>query len=542
MSKRTVVVGLNIGHDGGAAIAIDGKIACAISEERLNRRRYSYGYLNSFFYCLSTAGIVIKDISLIVFSSYGESLPSHYQGELKRLGLPSSRFMTVNHHLSHAYGSFFLSPFDDALVVVMDGEGNNAETESYYIAEGQRIEKIGGNTSKRNPAKGIGRTYEAFTNFLGWTDQDAGKTMGLAAYGNSSRIKKDLFSINNSLEVIGALDYKYEKGVIDFMKMHKLPFGQPFGKGKNKESVIAASYAQRTTESVVIELITRLVEKTGKKKLCMSGGVALNCVINEKLIRKHIVDDIFILPASSDRGQPIGNALYGFQKLTGYLPKNSLRNDYFGKIYTEKDILSALNRNKRAFVIKNVPRKEIIYEKQKNISKTTSALLKEGKIIGWFQGESEFGPRALGHRSILCDSRKIEIKDKLNNRIKHREPFRPFAPSCLLGSSRDYFEFSKASPFMLFSPQVKQNMKSKIPAVTHIDGTARLQTVTKRENGIYHDLIDEFYKLTGVPIILNTSFNNQEPIVETPGDAVGTFLSTEIDYLAIGDYLAWKKR
>lgn len=540
MSKK-VVVGLNVGHDGGAAILVDGKIICAISEERLNRKRYSQGYLNSFFYCLSTSNLRIQDISLIVFSSYGESLPANYQGELKSLGLSTSKFATLDHHLSHAYGSFFLSPFDEALVVVMDGQGNNNDTESYYIAEGQKIVKVGGNSPKRDPARGIGRTYEAFTNFLGWIDQDAGKTMGLAAYGDSSNIKVDLFKLSKNLEVRGALEYKYEKGVIEFMKKYKVNFGLPYSKGQTKEATIAASYIQSMTETIIIELITKLVMRTGKKKLCLSGGVALNCSVNAKLVEKAIVEDIFILPASSDRGQPIGNALYGFQKLTGYIPKNSLKNDYFGRIYSEEQILAALQRKHSSFPKKVVPRQEIIYQKQKNIAKTTASLLKERKIVGWFQGGSELGPRALGHRSILCDSRYEQIKDILNNRVKHRESFRPFAPSCLQEKTNWYFDFAKKSPYMLYSVPVLSEKKAIISAVVHKNNTARLQTVSKTDNGIFYDVINEFYKQTGVPVILSTSFNNQEPIVETPGDAIATFLSTDIDFLAIGDYLVYKK-
>lgn len=180
--QKNIIVGINIGHDGGTAIIIDGKIKCAVSEERLNKQKYSSGYLNSFFYCLHALNIKIDEISLIVFSSYGDKLPYGYQGLLKYLNISSEKFISVDHHLSHAFGVYFLSPFNDALVVIMDGQGNDNNTESYYIAEGQKLEKIGGNSLNRNPAKGIGRTYEAFTNFLGWTDQEAGKTMGLILY------------------------------------------------------------------------------------------------------------------------------------------------------------------------------------------------------------------------------------------------------------------------------------------------------------------------------------------------------------------------
>lgn len=537
--KKNVVIGLNTGHDGGAAIVVDGKIVCSISEERLNRQRYSHGYLQSFFYCLNAANLAISEISLIMFSSYGENLPEGYQGDLKALGLSPSKFINVDHHLSHAYSTYFLSPFDDVLVVVLDGEGNNRDTESYYIGEGQNLKKIGGNEPKRNPSKGIGRTYESFTNFLGWTDQDAGKTMGLASFADASSITTPLFTISG-IHISSLLEEKYEYGAMGFIAKHKLPFGEPYSRGKTQAGKLAAAYVQHQTEIITIELIKRLVNKTGKRKLCLSGGVALNSKVNAKLIQEKIVDEIFIVPASSDRGQPLGNALYGYHVLTGNVPKTPLRNDYFGRVYSNKEILDALQKKHNAHVGKDIPTRKLKYEKQINIVKIVAKLLAEEKIIGWFQGGSELGPRALGHRSILCDPRSMQMKDILNQRVKHREAFRPYAPSCLFEFTTEYFNWDIPSPFMLFVTPIKENYIQKIPVVAHVDGTGRLQTVTKEDNDLYYSLIKEFYRLTNIPVVLNTSFNNQEPIVETPWDAVTTFLNTDIDYLAIGNYLVWK--
>lgn len=408
-NKKIITVGINTGHDGGAAIATDGIIKCAISEEKINRQRYSSGYLNSFFYCLTALKIKIDEISFITFSSYGKNLSSGFQGLLKYLNISPKKFITVDHHLSHAYGTYFLSPFNDALIIVMDGQGNNNDTESYYVAEGQKIKKIGGNSKERNPAKGIGRTYEAFTNFLGWTDQEAGKTMGLAAYGNDSNIKTPLFELKNT-EIIGALYYKYEKGVVDFLKKNKLDFGPIYSKGLNPKSYIVANYVQKETERIVIELIQKLVKITGKRNLCLAGGVALNCNVNSRILKEKIVDNIFILPASSDKGQATGNALYGFHKFNGYLPKNPLKNDFFGKNYNEKTIINVLNKKNNTFIKKLIPAKEFSFDKQKSITKTVAFLLAQNKIIGWFQGKSELGPRALGNRSILCNPKSEEIK------------------------------------------------------------------------------------------------------------------------------------
>lgn len=540
MQKRKIVVGLNTGHDGGAAIIIDGKLSHAISEERLNRRRYSSGYLNSFFYCLQATKTNINDISKIVFSSYGKNLPKGYMGDLKPLGLSPKIFSNVDHHLSHAYSTYFLSPFDDSLIIVLDGEGNNNMTETYYIGEGQKIKRIGGNNLKRKSSKGIGRTYEAFTNFLGWTDQDAGKTMGLAPFGNVNEFKTELYKIS-ATEIEGYLETKYEQGALNYIDKNNLEFGPLYNNGESKGSKDAAAYVQFHTEKIVIELVKRLVAQTGKRKLCIAGGVGLNSSINSKLILNKIVDDIFILPASSDRGQPIGNALYGYQQITKKIPRTVLKTDYLGRSYSENEILSALRRESKANVTKIIPRKDLYYKKYKNIAKITARLISEGKIIGWFQGGSEFGPRALGHRSILCDPRDPSMKDILNNRVKHRETFRPFAPSCLQEYAYKYFDFPIPTPFMLFVVPVKTVSQNIIPSVVHVDGTGRLQTVTKKENGIFYELISEFHKITGVPVLLNTSFNDNEPIVETPADAVSTFLKTNIDYLSIGNYLVWKK-
>jgi carbamoyltransferase len=539
MKKRTVVVGLNVGHDGGAAVSIDGIVKCAISEERLTRKKYSPGYINSFFYCLNALNLKIEDVSLVVFSSYGKKLPPHYRGELESLGIPSKKFITIDHHLSHAFAAYFLSPFNDALVLVIDARGNNNSAESYYVAEGQEIRKIGGNSSKRNPAKGIGKTYDSFTNFLGWINQEAGKTMALSSYGDCSSINTPLFSLNG-IQVEGMLDHEYERGVMEFSKKYALGFGEPYQRGNTLNSRKAAAYVQRETEKIVLSLVDRLVKKTGKRKLCFAGGVALNCCVNGKLIQSGILDDIFIFPAASDRGQAVGNALYGFYKLKGYLPGKKLTNDYFGRSYTEKEIRSALEK-KRKSIEKNIPRRDFFFKKKRSIVKTAAKLISEGKTVGWFQGRSELGPRALGHRSILADPRRKGMIKMINEKIKHREWFRPFAPTCLSDKMSDYFKPDMKSPFMLFTFDVKPEKKQEIPAVLHKDNTARVQTVTKKDNGIFYELIEEFYRLTKVPLLLNTSFNSQGPIVETPEDALSVYLKTGLDYCAIGNFLVRKK-
>jgi carbamoyltransferase len=344
----------------------------------------------------------------------------------------------------------------------------------------------------------------------------------------------------NGIQIEGALDYEYEKGVMEFSKKYALGFGKPYQKGKTSNSRKAAAYVQRETEKIVLSLVDRLVKKTGKRKLCFAGGVALNCCVNGKLIQSGILDDIFIFPAASDRGQAVGNALYGFYKLKGYLPRKKLTNDYFGRSYTEKEIISALEK-KRKSIERSIPRKDFFFEKKRSIVKTAAKLISEGKTVGWFQGRSELGPRALGHRSILADPRRKGMIKMINEKIKHREWFRPFAPSCLSDKMSDYFKPNMESPFMLFTFDVKPEKKQEIPAVLHKDNTARVQTVTKKDNGIFYELIKEFYRLTRVPLLLNTSFNSQGPIIETPEDALSVYLKTGLDYCVIGDFLVWKK-
>ncbi len=538
---KSVIVGLNVGHDGGAAIIVNGKVIAAIGEERLTRQKYTHGYLNALNYCLKEANISIEQVSRFIFSSYGEILPKNFAGDLGNFGIDPQKCSNVDHHLSHAYGAFCLSGFDEAIVVIIDGQGNNNDTESYFLANREKIEKIGGNSQSRFSAKGIGRTYEAVTNYLGWVDQHAGKTMGLAAYGTPNVYEKPLFKLKN-LQVEGELNYKYEQGVIEFAKRNNYNFGPIYSKGTTQQSMDLAAYLQKETEAIIVELVKQLISKTGIRNVCLAGGVALNCNVNTALQKSGYIDNLFILPASSDRRQCLGNALYGYQKLERNLLRTSLINDYWGRIYKEEEILSALNKQSYAFVSKSIPTYSLVYEKQSDIAKSVAELIYSNKIVAWFQGKSEFGPRALGHRSIVCNPMTIEMKTILNQRVKHRENFRPFAPSCIETYAQDYFDIKIKSPFMLLTAPVLEHNAHKIKAIIHNDNTARIQTVSKDENDIYYDLINEFYKISGVPMVLNTSFNDQEPIVETPGNAVSTFLSTDIDFLAIGDYLAWKEK
>lgn len=533
------VVGFNTGHHGGCAVIHDGKII-AISEEKINRRKYSEGYVESLFYCLNGLGITVSNIDLFVASSYHKRLPESFLGEFEALGISKEKFITVDHHLSHAYSTFCTSPFEEALVVVIDGLGNTPDTESYYIARDGVITKIGGNDKDRSIYKGIGRAYESFTNFIGWSAQEAGKTMGLAAFGEEKYPDVSLYKINDKEEVESFLEGKYYHGALDFVRKNSMDFGKPFGFFENKD---AAFFVQDRTEKIIINLIRQLHEKHKISNLCLAGGVFLNGIINKKILDETPIKNIHIPPCCDDTGQPFGNALYGYCSYFGNPMHIELKHAFLGKEYSDDEFIDVIEKRQEIYPLPyEVKSREYEFSKSKNISKDAAELLSKGKIIGWFQGGSEIGPRALGHRSILCAPFPADMKNILNERIKHRESFRPFAPVVLEERVEEYFELDRPSPFMLLVANGRPSVLEKIPAVLHCDSSARVQTVSKDIDARFYDLIKEFENITNIPVILNTSFNDSgEPIVETPKDAIVMFCKSELDYLVLGDYILWKK-
>lgn len=540
MAGNLKVVGLNVGHDGGCAILIGDRVRFAVSEERLNRHKHSPGWLASLLYCLQATETSLDEIDLFVFSCGGTPLPDAYDGGLTSLGARADQIISVDHHLSHAIGSFCVSPFDEALVVVYDALGNNTDTESYYVGGNNQIEKVGGNNPSRPRVKGIGATYEAFTNFLGFIDQESGKTMALAAYGDPSLFQVPLFDVRGD-QVASQLERTHQRGVLEFSRKFGLPFGDCFPAHTSEISWHIAAYVQHQTEIVIVELLRDLMKSTGMTNICLSGGVALNCVINTKIREVLKPNGLFILPPASDTGQALGNALYGFYYLTGELPEYPLRNCFFGRTYTDEEIIAALKREPRITPYGRMPKyRSYSYDKELDVARTAGQLIAEGYTVGWFQGGSELGPRALGHRSILADPRSVIMRDAVNSRIKHREWFRPFASSVLAEKVTSYFHLQNLSSFMLEAPLVKHERRLDIQAAMHIDRTSRLQTVEESQDSLFHRLITEFERVTGVPVVINTSFNDREPIVETPGNALFTFLTTDLDYLILENYLVSK--
>ena len=534
--KRTtpLVCGINTGHDGGAAIWTPDTVI-AIGEERLNRNRYSPGWQASLLYCLQALDLQLDDVALFVASGIGLHEPELEFVGLQHLGVDPARVVTVDHHLAHAYSAYCLSGHDEAAVLVVDGAGNNGDTETYYVARQDGIERIGGNDPRRPRAGGVGATYEAFTNHLGWHEQEAGKTMALAAYGDPSVYQEPLFELDGD-QVRGRLTQTHAPGVGEFAARVNLDVGVPDSHGHTIHAANTAAYVQHETERALIHLTDEVLARTGQQSLCIAGGTALNCLANQEIRSRGSCTDLFVPPPASDRGQALGAAFYGAHRLTGELPRRPLADDGFGRTYDEREIARALRRDPRSGLVER-RRAPFKWRHEPDIAVTAAQMIADGRIIGWFDGRSELGPRSLGHRSILADPRTTASMKALNGKVKHRESFRPFAPAVLLQHAAEWFDHSGPSPFMLLAPAVRAIYQDRIPSVVHIDGTSRIQTVSTRENFRFASMIGEFHRITGVPMVLNTSFNDQEPIVETPAHALATFQATDLDALCIGDYL-----
>lgn len=540
--KIKKVIGINTGHNGGCALCVDGKIIVAISEERLTKKKNTAGWMNALTYCLSFASLDLLDVDLVVFSSYRDRLPKEFDGGLGLFNFPVEKCISVDHHLSHASSVFFTSPFKKSLIFIYDGHGNDSDTESFYVAEGIDIKRIGGNPIL-DPKNGITRLYEAFTTYFGWTADEAGKTMGLSSYGNHTVFNKfGLYSQNSEGLFFNNLEEYYSIGLEKFIKKNKINCPKKFSEDVVKKYSDMAAWLQKEFERAIIGTIKVLNKKTKINNLCLAGGGALNSVCNRKILNSSEIKKLYIFPAAGDAGQCVGNALYGYH-VHGRNPRNkySEYTDFLGKNYSEQDTLKRLSmkRGLRENTISCAPK--FSYQKIDNIEQVTAKLLSKGKIIGWFQNGSELGPRALGNRSILCDPRGKKMKDTLNLKVKGRESFRPFAASVLEEKKEQWFDLDIKSPFMLFVSGVNKDKIKKIPAVVHVDNSCRIQTVNNKQNSKYYKLIKEFYNITGVPLVLNTSFNLAGfPIVETPTDAIQCFLKTKMDYLVIGNILIKK--
>jgi carbamoyltransferase len=510
-----------------------------IDEERLLRAKHTYSFpLLAMEYCLKHFGIEsLSEIDYLI-TDYAR-VPSIYNDgpgyrKLEHdylkgiIDIAHDRIVTVNHHLAHTAGVFYPSGFDEAAVLIIDGMGSDLETQSLFHCRGNDLELV-----ERAQCWGIGSLYSEVTGqilrFTGLNGVDlAGKTMGLAPYGrNSSKRILDIRARYNGMHS----DYSY------FISRFPKPIIKQAGlKSCENPADVTNEYfsrvafeVQEEAEKAIVHFANHAYKVTKCKKLCVSGGVALNSVANGKLREQTPFEDIYITPACSDTGITLGLALYGYfnharppRPAQVYMPTA-----YTGRTYAVADIRGLLDRF-------NVPYKPRAFN-------AIAQEIVDQRIVGWFVGGSEIGPRALGHRSIVVDPRNPHNKDILNHRVKHRESFRPFAPAILEEHVSEYFPITHRTPFMLEVFPFREEAKDIVPSVVHVDGTGRLQTVSFKDSPEFYQLIKAFYELSGVPILLNTSFNDKEPIVETPEDALITFLSTEIDVLVLEELVLCKR-
>lgn len=532
-------------HDFSSCIVVNGEVVSAIEEERLSRIKYhplekitgDQLKLRSVDYCLAQAGLTLEDVDGIFSNDLIFPLAIR--------GLPTTEL--INHHLSHAAAAFFQSPFDEAAVLVMDGFGSihdgQAETVSYFTASGSDLslaKRYHGSVAKKRDkypfswsnfdmvTNSVGVFYSHMTERLGFGAYEEGKTMGLAAYG-SMKLAPDLAAVVE-LGDYGDIRFgKDERAAVDQLVYERISRARSDGVLFQIKADFARA-AQVILERSVLLHAAAIRELTSANVLCASGGIFMNCAANYRLLKEGPFKEVFIHGASGDNGTCLGAALYGYHLKSG--EPRRLRYDpllYGGRHYSDHEILSALKKYLA----------DVTYDRPQVIAKQVARLLAEGHVMGWYQGRSEFGARALGNRSILCDPRDPGAKDRINAMVKGREGFRPFAPAVLWERQADYYDIHAPSPYMCVNAMTHDDGPA-IPAVTHVDGSARFQTVSKRDNELFHSLLSEFEALTGVGVLLNTSFNEREPIVETPEQAIECFLRTELDLLAIGPFLVRK--
>jgi len=576
------ILGINAYHgNASAAIVCDGQLIAAVEEERFNRVKYAAGFpVQAIRFCLKEAGLTLADIDHVgiprnpyarLFTKliYSLRMPSFARQRAKVLatftGIPEAlaaavdadpqkikaKFHRIEHHQAHLASSFFVSPFESAALLSADGLGDFAST-MWGVGQGSRI-NIHGSVAFPHS---LGLFYSAVTQYLGFLKfGDEYKVMGLGAYGQPEHLEafRDIVRFDENSGANGfrlGLDYfthhrtgpemswaeadktpTLGKLFSPEMSRHLGPVRGPDEPLEPRHRNLAASLQARL-EEVYLGMLRKLAKATQMKSVCLAGGVAFNCVANGKIFDSTGFEQIYVHPAAGDGGLSVGAAFYVWNQILGKPRSFVMNHAYWGPGYSRDQVRSsiessALSRNGYSVAELAEP----------DLMRNTAQIIADGKILGWFQDRAEWGPRALGNRSIVADPRRPEMKEILNRRIKHREIFRPFAPSILAESTGDYFEKSHPSPFMTLAYSVRPAKRDKIPAPTHVDGTGRLQTVTREANPRYWQLIKAFENLTGVPVVLNTSFNDNEPIVCRPEEAIDCFLRTQMDALVLGDFL-----
>jgi carbamoyltransferase len=571
------IIGINcFGHDSAATLIIDGKVVFAVEEERLLRKKHYGGIpFKSIEACLDYANLKYQDLDHVAYYfkplisylhmpvylfKYWRKVPTlikesknytmeenlgwlNYLGQMKRLpsilakyfhaDVKKIKFHYLEHHLCHAASAFYPSPFKEAAILTIDGAGEWT-TSMLCFGSGNNIKKI----SEVGTPYSLGAFYQAISVHLGFTrGEGPGKLMGLASYGNRNtdiyKAMRKIFTLNSDgtfLMDMSYFSYHYTRSSAVTKKFNDL-----FGPSKvsafdwSKHELDVAAAAQQVIEEVILHMVRVLKEKTGADYLCMAGGVALNSVTNGLIAKSGLFKDIFIQPAASDSGTTLGGAL-----LVNHLILNQPRNyvmesAFLGNEYDSDSYETAIKEY-------NLP-----YVRSQKSLKFAAKKLAQGNIVGWFQGRMEFGPRALGNRSILGSPTISDMKDILNRRVKFREPFRPFAAIVAEEDCGKYFDSAFPNPYMLFVYKVKEEYLGRLPAITHIDNTVRIQTVTRLQNPKFYELLENFKLETGYSVLVNTSFNIKgEPIVCSPQDAVKSFVSADMDYLIMGEYVISK--
>ncbi len=571
------ILGINAYHGGASACLIqDGKLLAAVEEERFNRQKYWAGFpVQAIQFCLNAANISPYDLDHVgisrnpsanlhkkilyalrqrpnfdymrdrvnnlarvrdVKTAFTEALQLNPQNL-------NTQFHNVEHHRAHMASAFFVSPYENAAILSVDGMGDFVST-MWGMGRGTRLDVLGA----INFPHSLGYFYTLVSQWLGFVKYgDEGKVMGLAGYGEPKyldkmrdivRIQREgTFELNTDyLALNEGFSMTWDNGSPVLGTMYSKKFVEVFGEPRVPGSELTQYHMdvtaslQEMLEEAEFALLNMLHRKTGSDTLCLAGGVALNSVFNGKIRPKTPFKEIFIQPAAGDAGTALGVAYYIEHQILGKPRTFVMRDAYTGPRYVNGSLTATLKRY------------DLTYQDldEDALCRETAKLIAQGKIVGWFQGAMEWGPRALGNRSILADPRRGDMKDILNARIKHREKFRPFAPSVLLEHTGDYFDQEYPDPFMIKVYNILPERRAEIPAVTHIDGTGRLQTVERASSPLYWKIINAFKQETGVPLVLNTSFNENEPIVCKPDEAIECFQRTKMDALAIGNFLVYK--
>lgn len=558
-------------HDSAAALIKDGVLVAAAAEERFSRKKHDSGFPElAIQFCLATGGIALHDVDHVVFyekpfvkfermlltamatfpksaAVFRESMQRWISDKLwvksmmaRRLKLPRSKLLFADHHVSHAASSFFTSPFEEAAILTVDGAGEWT-TSTMAIGRGNKIEVI---KEMRFPHS-VGLLYSAFTAYCGFEiNEGEYKLMGMHPYGEPRYVDRihELLHVGEDGSLWHDMDYfQYHHSTNDTLtERFEEHFGRPRRDPKLQDESLDPFYCdmaasiQRVTEEILLKMIRHLKEVTGLDNLCLAGGVALNSVANYKLMRDGPFADVYIHPAPGDDGCAAGAAYWAYNHILEQPRGPALEHAYLGSDYTDAAIEDFLEKYDIAY--RKIDDDEELYD-------FVARTLADGHVCGWMRGRFEWGPRALGSRSIIADPRRMEMKEKLNSKIKFRESFRPFAPSVTEERANEFFEIPEPhrhwpARFMLYVAPVREEKRADLPAITHEDGSGRLQTVYRRTNPAYHRVIERFGELTGVPVIMNTSFNLKgEPIVESPAHAFNTFSLSGMDYLFMNNFV-----